>query len=120
MDSEKEIFNGKKMSDLFEEIYNNSRETKTQVKGLIGELKPLIENIGDATLLVPMIKEYMDIGVKNDEHLIKLATVIQRLEAIQSKGSESGMFDFSDLQNLLEESEETKEEVEEKRKEDEL
>lgn len=120
MDSDKEIFKGKKLSDLFEEIYNNSRETKTQVKGLIGELKPLIENIGDATLLVPMIKEYMEIGVKNDEHLIKLATVIQRIEAIQSKGSENDIFDFSDLQNLLEESEETKEEVEEKRKEDEL
>ena len=86
MDSDKEIFKGKTLSDLFEEIYNNSKETKSQVKGLIGELKPLIENIGDATLLVPMIKEYMEIGVKNDEHLIKLATVIQRIEAIQAKG----------------------------------
>lgn len=114
MDSDKEIFKGKKLSDLFEEIYNNSRETKSQVKGLIGELKPLIENIGDATLLVPMIKEYMEIGVKNDEHLIKLATVIQRLEAIQAKGGEGDMFDFSDLQDLLEESEETQQELENK------
>ena len=54
MDSDKEIFKGKKLSDLFEEIYSNSKETKSQVKGLIGELKPLIENIGDATLLVPI------------------------------------------------------------------
>jgi len=114
MDSDKEIFKGKKLSDLFEEIYNNSRETKSQVKGLIGELKPLIENIGDATLLVPMIKEYMEIGVKNDEHLIKLATVIQRLEAIQAKGGDGDMFDFSDLQDLLEESEETQQELENK------
>lgn len=114
MDSDKEIFKGKKLSDLFEEIYNNSRETKSQVKGLIGELKPLIENIGDATLLVPMIKEYMEIGVKNDEHLIKLATVIQRLEAIQAKGGEGDMFDFSDLQDLLEESEVTQQELENK------
>jgi hypothetical protein len=114
MDSDKEIFKGKTLSDLFEEIYNNSRETKTQVKGLIGELKPLIENIGDATLLVPMIKEYMEIGVKNDEHLIKLATVIQRIEAIQAKGGDNDMFDFSDLQDLLQESEQTQEELEQK------
>lgn len=107
METGKEIFKGKKLSDLFEEIYNNSRETKKQVKGLIGELKPLIENIGDATLLVPMIKEYMDIGVKNDEHLIKLATVIQRIEAIQAKGTEGDIFDFSDLQDLIEEQERT-------------
>tara|TARA_R100000773_G_C4129769_1_gene61180 strand:+ start:178 stop:558 length:381 start_codon:yes stop_codon:yes gene_type:complete len=111
MESNKEIFKGKKLSDLFEEIYNNSKETKTQVKGLIGELKPLIENIGDATLLVPMIKEYMEIGVKNDEHLIKLATVIQRLEAIQARGTDGEMFDFSELQDLLEESEIIQDEV---------
>ena len=35
MNSDKEIFEGKKLSDLFEEIYNNSKETKTQVKGFI-------------------------------------------------------------------------------------
>lgn len=116
MDSDEEIFKGKKLSDLFEEIYNNSRETKTQVKGLIGELKPLIENIGDATLLVPMIKEYMDIGVKNDEQLLKLATIIQRLEASRSKGGDANGFDFSDLQDLLEESEEVQQQIEEEPK----
>lgn len=111
---DKEIFNGKTLSDLFSEIHDNSSNTRTQVKGLIGELKPLIENIGDATLLVPMIKEYMEIGVKNDEHLIKLATVIQRLEAIQAKGSDGEMFDFSELQDLLEEQEETQTDLAEK------
>lgn len=118
MDPEKEIFKGKSLSDLFEEIYNNSKETKAQVKGLIGELKPLIENIGDATLLVPMIKEYMEIGVKNDEHLIKLATVIQRIEAIQAKGGGDEMFDFSDLQDLLEEQEQAQEQLESTKEED--
>lgn len=107
---DKEIFKGKTLSDLFSEIYTNSKNTQSQVKGLIGELKPLIENVGDATLLVPMIKEYMEIGVKNDEHLIKLAQVVQRLEAIQSRGGE-GEFDLSELQDLLLEQEEVKEEV---------
>ena len=118
MDPEKEIFKGKSLSNLFEEIYNNSKETKAQVKGLIGELKPLIENIGDATLLVPMIKEYMEIGVKNDEHLIKLATVIQRIEAIQAKGGGDEMFDFSDLQDLLEEQEQAQGQLENTKEED--
>ena len=102
MSLDKEIFKGKTLSDLFGEIYDNSKETKSQVKGLIGELKPLIENIGDATLIVPMIKEYMEIGVKNDEALIKLATIIQRIETAQAKGDD-GEFDFSDLQDLLDE-----------------
>ena len=112
MSLDKEIFTGKTLSDLFGEIYDNSKETKGQVKALIGELKPLIENIGDATLIVPMIKEYMEIGVKNDEHLIKLATVIQRIETAQAKGDGNGEFDFSDLQDLLEESEILEQKVE--------
>ena len=111
MNLDKEIFKGKTLSELFSEIYDNSKETKGQVKALIGELKPLIENIGDATLIVPMIKEYMEIGVKNDEHLIKLATVIQRIETAQAKG-ESNEFDFSDLQDLLEEQEALEQQVE--------
>ena len=112
MSLDKEIFKGKTLSDLFGEIYDNSKETKGQVKALIGELKPLIENIGDATLIVPMIKEYMEIGVKNDDALVKLATIIQRMESAAAKG-ESGEFDFSDLQDLLDEQEALEHEIEE-------
>ena len=112
MSLDKEIFKGKTLSDLFGEIYDNSKETKGQVKALIGELKPLIENIGDATLIVPMIKEYMEIGVKNDDALVKLATIIQRMESAAAKG-ETGEFDFSDLQDLLDEQEALEQEIEE-------
>ena len=114
MSLDKEIFGGKTLSDLFGEIHDNSTQTRAQIKALIGELKPLIENIGDATLIVPMIKEYMEIGVKNDEHLIKLATVIQRIETAQAKGESNEMFDFSELQDLLEEQEQVQEEIENK------
>ena len=117
MSLDKEIFSGKTLSDLFGEIYDNSKETKGQVKALIGELKPLIENIGDATLIVPMIKEYMEIGVKNDEHLIKLATVIQRIETAVAKG-DGGEFDFSDLQDLLDEQEQLDKDIESTNKEE--
>ena len=118
MSLDKEIFDGKTLSDLFSEIHNNSTSTRAQVKALIGELKPLIENIGDATLIVPMIKEYMEIGVKNDEALIKLATIVQRIESANAKGDGGDMFDFSELQELLEEQDEIKEEVEEVKNKD--
>ena len=114
MSLDKEIFNGKTLSDLFGEIHDNSTQTRSQIKALIGELKPLIENIGDATLIVPMIKEYMEIGVKNDEALIKLATVIQRIESAQAKGDSNEMFDFSELHDLLEEQEQVQEEIQDK------
>lgn len=75
---EQNIFGGKKFSTLLEEIYNNQKQKEQQISALIQELKPLIKDIGDATLIVPLIKEYMELGLKNDEQLIKMATIIQR------------------------------------------
>ena len=65
------IFGDKKFSDILHEIYENQTLKKQQITSLISELKPLIQEIGDATLIVPLIKEYLEIGVKNDEQLIK-------------------------------------------------
>ena len=75
---DKKVFGKKKFSDLLSEIYENQKRKETQISALIQELKPLINDIGDATLIVPLIKEYMDLGIKNDEQLIKMATIIQR------------------------------------------
>lgn len=75
---ESDIFGGKKFKDLLQEIYENQKKKEKQISTLINELKPMIENIGDATLIVPLLKEYLEIGVKNDEQLIKMATIIQR------------------------------------------
>ena len=72
------VFKKKKFSDILSEIYDNQKKKEAQITGLISELKPLINDIGDATLIVPLIKEYMEIGVRNDEQLIKMATIVQR------------------------------------------
>jgi hypothetical protein len=79
-DLDKIIFGKKKFSDLLGEIYDNQKKKETQISALINELKPMIGDIGDATLIVPLIKEYLEIGVKNDEQLVKLATIIQRMQ----------------------------------------
>ena len=101
---EKTIFGNKKFSDLLEEIYNNQKRREAQVTALISELKPMVSDIGDATLIVPLIKEYMEIGVKNDDALIKMATLVQR--ALNST-SEDGGLGISDEEKaqLLEEME---------------
>ena len=84
MSLEAVIFKKKRFSDILEEIYDNQKKKESQISALIGELKPLINDIGDATLIVPLIKEYMEIGVKNDEQLIKMATIVQRALQVQS------------------------------------
>jgi hypothetical protein len=87
---ENNIFGGKKFSDLLEEIYNNQKKKDKQISALISELKPLVQEIGDATLIVPLIKEYLEIGVKNDEQLIKMATIVQRIMSNNSNSADSG------------------------------
>jgi hypothetical protein len=89
------IFKKKKFSDILEEIYENQKKKESQISALIGELKPLINDIGDATLVVPLIKEYMEIGVKNDEQLIKMATIVQRALQVQSQ-THSNELSFSE------------------------
>tara|TARA_R110000824_G_scaffold264160_1_gene453004 strand:- start:854 stop:1234 length:381 start_codon:yes stop_codon:yes gene_type:complete len=73
-----EIFDGKKFSDLLKEIHTNSKRKEKQINSLIAQLQPLVKNITDATILVPLIKDYLDVGVKNDDALIKMAGIIQR------------------------------------------
>ena len=96
------IFKKKKFSDILSEIYDNQKRKETQITGLISELKPLISDIGDATLIVPLIKEYMEIGVRNDEQLIKMATIVQR--ALNNSSGEDALgITEEEKQQLIEE-----------------
>ena len=78
------VFGNKKFSDILSEIYDNQKKKEKQISTLIGELKPLINDIGDATLIVPLIKEYLEISVKNDDLLIKMAALAQRAMQTQT------------------------------------
>jgi hypothetical protein len=88
---ESNIFGDKKLKDLFQEIYQNQKKKEKQISSLIEELKPLIDDIGDATLVVPLIKEYLEIGVKNDEQLIKMTTIVQRCLTSDNSNSDNGL-----------------------------
>ena len=107
MNTEFELFQGTNFSDLMRDIYHNSKKKSRQIEGLIKELQPLIKNTGDATVLVPMIKDYLEVSVKNDDALVKLAAVVQRLVSASMKESDDSEFGLSDEERrqLLEEAE---------------
>ncbi len=79
MENDIEIYKNKKFSDLCKDIVKNSESNRDQLDILISDLRSLVKTINDATLIVPYIKEYFDVRVKNDEQLVKLAAVIQRI-----------------------------------------
>ena len=84
----KELTSVVSLDQIHENTYQKKKEE--QISTLISELKPLIQDIGDATLVVPLLKEYLEISVKNDEQLIKMATIIQR--AVQNDGNDDDNF----------------------------
>jgi len=90
MNFNQELFGNKKFSDLLKDIYDNQKKKDRQINLLIADLKPMLNNISDAAILVPAIKDFIEVSVKNDEHLVKLAAVIQR--AVSNKGEETSSF----------------------------
>ena len=86
-----EIFKGKTFQDLTKDIYENSQKKKLQIDLLVSEIHGFITTIDDVILVAPIIKEYMEVSVKNDEHLVKLAGVLQRIISKSSGANEESM-----------------------------
>lgn len=118
MGSEFQLFDGKNLSDLFRDIYNNQINKKKNISELIESLRKLIRNVGEATVIAPIIKDLIEVSVKNDEHLVKLATIAQRLAAAEAKGiGEDGWLSEYEKSQLLSDLEDTVNQIEEKNNE---
>ena len=113
MDSLNQIlFDDKSLSDLLKEIHKNQSKKSKQLASLIAELRPLITSLGDATVVVPLIKEYMEISVKNDDQLIKMAAIVQRLSTGASNTGDGGLLTEEEMEQLQSVAEEISKTVE--------
>ena len=91
MSDKNEIFEGKTFQDLTKDIYENTTKRKVQIDLLISEIHGFITTIDDVVMVAPIIKEYMDTAVKNDEHLVKLAGVLQRIISKSTGANDESM-----------------------------
>ena len=96
MENDPEIYNGKTFSSLVRDIYNNSSNKKDQINQLIKDLRTMVKDVGSATVMAPMIKDYIDVSVRNDEQLIKLSAVLQRFINGTKSEEGGGAFGLSD------------------------
>ena len=87
MANDYEIFEGKSLSGLFKDIYDNSTRNKEQLEVLMKEVVGFIKDGDTAVQIIPMLKEYLEINVKNDDQLVKVACIVQRIISAESKGS---------------------------------
>ena len=103
MSENNEIFEGKTFQDLTKDIYENTNKKKLQIDLLISEIHGFITTIDDVVIIAPIIKEYMEVSIKNDEHLVKLAGVLQRIISKSSGGidDESMLLSDSEKEELM-------------------
>jgi hypothetical protein len=115
MASEFQLFDGKNLSSLFKDIYDNQQVKKKNISDMIESLRKLIKNVGEATVIAPIIRDLIDSSIKNDDHLIKLATIAQRLATAEAKGiGEDGWLSEHEKAQLLTELEDTVNEIDKK------
>ena len=121
LDKDTVFFKDKSFSDLLEDVYDNVKTKRGQIDTLIKELQPFMKSIGDAAVIVPLIKEYMEVAVKNDEHIVKVVAVLQRLISTGMRGTEDGdVLTDAEKEQLLHELDEVAEEVQNRLDENEV
>tara|TARA_R110000803_G_scaffold20985_2_gene53316 strand:+ start:89 stop:433 length:345 start_codon:yes stop_codon:yes gene_type:complete len=98
MDKDTVLFGDKSFADLMKNIYDNTKKKETQITALIDQLKPMIRNMTDASMMVPLIKEYLEVSVKNDDNLVKLTAIIQRLLIANTKTTSGDELGLSEME----------------------
>jgi hypothetical protein len=95
------VFDGMSLSDLFKKIHKNNKDIDKQIGDFIDTIKPMATaNAGSATMLMPTVKDLIDVNVKNNEQLIKMAAIAQRAANINAN-SGTDLIDMSEIEALL-------------------
>lgn len=113
MSNDFELFPGKSLNGLFEDIYNNQVQKKAKISDLINELKKMVKSTSDMGNLGPLINSLIDSSIRNDDHLVKLAAIATKIIASEKKAEgQDGFLTEFEKNQLLQDLEDTKAEVE--------
>lgn len=98
-----EVFEGKSLSDLLKDIHDNTLQKRASIESMISTLSQYVQSVGDATIIAPIIREFFDVGVKSDEQLVKIATIVQRVVASDNRegDGDSGLLTEAEKEALL-------------------
>ena len=97
------VFDGMSLSDLFKKIHKNNKDIDKQIGDFIDTMKPMATaNAGSATMLMPTVKDLIDVNVKNNEQLIKMAAIAQRASTVNANQGVD-LINMDEINALLEE-----------------
>ena len=83
------IFDDKTLSDVFRDIYKNTESKREQINTFVTKLVRQIRTPEDAAIISPIIKDFMVVNVRNDDHIVRIAQIAQRAIAIGTKSASS-------------------------------
>jgi hypothetical protein len=109
-----EIYEGKTFRDLCRDILTRADAKKNQMDMLYSDMRAHIKDASSALNFVPQLKGLIETGIKNDEQLVKLAAILQRLQSTQIEvtGGEGVGLSEEDKAQLFREVDNIKKEVE--------
>ena len=93
--SDVEIFEGKTFSGLLKDICVLSNNKKLEIDAIVQKLLPMIKDAADAMNIAPVLQKFIDVGVKNDDQLVKVATIVQKIITVENQSN------AGDLENIL-------------------
>jgi len=96
-----EIFDGKTLADIFSDVYKNTEKKREQINQFVGSMVKLIRTPEDAAVLGPVIQSFLEVNVKNDEHIVRLAQIAQRLVTVNTKTTDNGLLTEEEKNQLL-------------------
>jgi hypothetical protein len=97
------VFDGMSLSDLFKKIHKNNKDIDKQIGEFIETMKPMAtSNAGSAVMLMPTVKDLIDVNVKNNEQLIKMAAIAQRAATVNANQGVD-LINMDEINALLEE-----------------
>lgn len=95
------IFEGKTLADMFSDVYKNANHKREQINQFVSSMVKLIRTPEDATVIGPIIKDFLEVNVKNDEHIVRLVQIAQRIVSVGTKDSSDGMLSDFEKEQLL-------------------
>jgi hypothetical protein len=97
------VFGDKSLADLFKQIHKNNKDVDKQINELIDNLKPLVNNAGSAVMLMPTVKDLIDVNVRNNDQLVKMASIVQRAATSQMNDGEESFINYDEIQKIISE-----------------
>ena len=95
------IFEGKTLSDMFSDVYANTNAKREQINSFVASFVKMIRTPEDAAVMGPVIKDFLEVNVRNDEHIVRLVQIAQRLVGVSSKNADTGLLTEEEKSQLL-------------------